>query len=279
MSAAGTEADEPQGDGEASSAEPDWGSLVIAACGGRPAPRSAMRHDGGIGTATKPQKFTCDDNRLYAVKFVQNQHGDGRGVATEQFIGLLGELIGAPVAPVELVEVPQALTDELLRDRAAHYLDFDPAPGVHHGSRWAADHSERAAVDHVDANRESFGALDVLYTWATCSGDQQFIYSNAAPHTVLSVDHTLFLPGGFGWSAATLAAAKAALTQDATLAPFGLTPEDRAEALGKLGALTPASLAEVVARPPDSWGVTMQDRVALAEFLWERKDPVLTMLS
>jgi len=55
----------------------------------------ATRHGGGIETATRPQKFTCDDNRLYAVKFAGNNHGDGRGIYNEQVIAALGLLVGA----------------------------------------------------------------------------------------------------------------------------------------------------------------------------------------
>jgi hypothetical protein len=239
----------------------------------------ATRHGGGIATATCPQKFTCDDNRLYAVKFVENQHGDGRGVFNEQVIAALGVLVGAPVAPVALVRVPQDLIDELNASAATNHLNFQPSAGVHHGSRWQDNYSGRQAVDHVDENRELFGALDVLHAWTGCSGDQQWIYHNDPPHTVLSTDHTTFFPDGFGWSKESVAAQHAGVTQDPVISAIGLTPSDRRTALDRLAAVDAAHVAAAVARPPASWGVSKEDRVALAEFLLARKDAVTTLLS
>jgi hypothetical protein len=46
----------------------------------------------GLQTATRPQKFTCDDNGLYAVKFAENKHGDGKGIFTEHVVALAGRL-------------------------------------------------------------------------------------------------------------------------------------------------------------------------------------------
>jgi hypothetical protein len=64
----------------------------------------------------------------------------------------------------------------LKKDAASLALDFDPEPGVHHGSRWADGFSDRLALAYQDENREAFGALDVLYSWTYCAGDHQWIY-------------------------------------------------------------------------------------------------------
>ncbi len=180
---------------------------------------------------------------------------------------------------MSLLEVPQPLIDELLRDKATHHLDFDPAAGVHHGSRWAHNHSDRAGLEHLATNRARFGALEVLYTWVSCAGDHQWIYSNEPTRAVLSVDHTMFLPGGFAWSEADLAASVATVAQDPMMAPLGLTTADRAESIRKLEDVTPADIATVVSRPPDDWGVDDGDRAALARFLLARKDAVVSLLS
>jgi hypothetical protein len=253
--------------------------LVRAAAAARQVAREAREHQGGHQTASRPQRFRCDDGQTYSVKFMQNQHGDGRAIFTEQVIGLLGALLGALVAPVELVRVPDELAAALVRDRATHGLDFDPGGGVHHGSRWAAGHSERAALDHLDANRARFGALDVLYAWAVCAGDQQFIYANTPPYPVLSVDHTTFLPGGPAWSEATLASHGLQVARDPVLQRVSLDANDRSPALTRLAAATAEEIAGVVARPPNDWGVGESDRVALARFLLEREDAVIATLS
>ncbi len=183
--------------------EPAITDLLDAACASRPAPIKAEEHAGGLGSASRPQKFYCGQSReLYAVKFAQNNHGDGRGIFNEQVIALLGAILEAPVPRVELVEVSQALVDDLLRDKAMHQLDFDPQAGVHHGSLWAHHHSDRMGLEtqYIDANRQRFGTLDILHQWAMCTGDQQWIYSNTSPNHVLSVDHNPFFPSGCAWT-------------------------------------------------------------------------------
>lgn len=260
----------------------NWPGLEEALAGAMarpPAACIATRHGGGIDTATKPQKFTCDDNRLYAVKFIQNEHGDGKGAFNEQVIGTIGALIGAPVAPVELVRVPQQLIDELNLDRAAHFLNFTPVAGLHHGSRWQDNCSGRQNLAHVETNRERFGALDVLHAWTGCSGDQQWIYDNDPPHAVFSTDHTTFFPEGFAWNATTIATQHGTAAPDPALAPAGLTNADRAGAVRRLAAVTSDDIVAAVGRPPADWGVSKDERLALAIFLLERKDPVITLYS
>ena len=132
--------------------------LISAAAANRPAPVSAQRHDGGLPSASRPQKFTCSDHALYAIKFVQNNHGDGRGAFNEQIVALCGALIDAPVLRVELIDVPAPIAAALDRDRAALNIDFSPQPGIHHGSRWVDNYSDRAGLDHVSDNRHRFGA-------------------------------------------------------------------------------------------------------------------------
>jgi hypothetical protein len=269
----------PAGEGEREDKpeEPDREALMAAACNVRPDAIDAVEHAGGIGTATNPQKFYCGERKeLYVVKFAQNGHGDGRGIFTEQVVALLAALLEAPVPRVELVNVSQSLIDLLIRDKAAHHLTFDPAAGVHHGSRWADNHSDRQGMgDHFDSNRQRFGALDVLYQWAMCTGDQQCIYDNNPGHHVLSVDHTTFFAGGYSWSQATLTGEVANIEPDAVLGSINLQPEDRAPALSRLAMVTEADIVGAVARPPDAWGVSQEDRLALVDYLVTRRDAVL----
>ena len=249
--------------------------LISAACAARPAPVIAQRHDGGLTSATRPQKFTCNDSALYAVKFIQNNHGDGRGAFNEQVTALCGALIDAPVPRVELVEVPDQIAKALDSDRAALNIDFSPQMGVHHGSRWHDRYSDRAGLEHLDTNRQRFGALEILYTWLTCTGDHQWIYADDPPHEVLSVDHTTFLPGGFVWTTASLAAGQTRVVPDPQLATLALTDADRHAAITRLAQVSEQAIAGVVARPPDDWGVSSSERLALAEFLIARKDALL----
>jgi hypothetical protein len=249
--------------------------LIASAAAARPAAITATQHAGGISTATCPQKFICSDGALYNVKFIQNQHGDGRGAFNEQVTGLCGALIDAPVPAVNLIDVSAAFTAALNRDPAAHHLNFAPQPGIHHGSHWAANHSDRSGLAHMAENKQRFGALEILYTWLTCTGDHQWIYANDPPHAVLSVDHSTFIPGGFGWTAAGIASVQHQFSPDPVFASVGLKDADRAPARARLAAVSEAAIAGVVARPPDAWGVTSSERLALAEFLLARRIALL----
>lgn len=226
----------------------------------------------GLTSASRPQKFRCDDGHLYAVKFRDNPHGDGRAVATEQIVGLFGALISAPVAEVRLVTV----TSELLAALNIVFNGGEPAAaGVHHGSRWADGYSDRAEVRYVDENREAFAALRILYSWLFCAGDHQFIYRNAKPHGVLSVDHSYFLPDGIGWSAQRLRERRDQLEFDPFFDSLVLKQEEAEVALDRLAILSADDVARVVATPPDDWGVSPDDRVALAEYAEGRRLKIL----
>jgi hypothetical protein len=255
--------------------EPNWTVLISEATRSRTI--AGRRHDGGLTTATRPQKIVCEDEALYAVKLSQNGHGDGRGIFSEQVVGRLGQLIMAPTAEVILINVPADLIEEI-RATEGDNLGFVPEPGVHHGSRWALGFSDRQHLAYVDENRPAFAALCVLYSWVFCNGDHQWIYRNAPPHDVLSVDHTTFLPGGPDWTSATLRDGEAAVIADTQFAAVGLTPAEHAASLGRLSALTELQLAEVLAAPPDTWGVGLLDREAVASYLWNRRQRVADVL-
>ncbi|HZD68423.1 MAG TPA: HipA family kinase [Actinomycetes bacterium] len=226
----------------------------------------------GLTSASKPQKFRCDDGQLYAVKFRNNPYGDGRAIVAEHVVSLFGTLIGAPVAEVRLVTV----TSELLTQLNIVLDAGGPAAvGVHHGSRWVDGFSDRFDIRYADENRQAFAALHILYSWLFCNGDHQFIYRNAEPHDVLSVDHSSFLPDGTGWSAQRLRAHQDQLQLDPFFDSLALKQEEAADALDRLARLQPADIARVIATPPDEWGVSADDRVALAEYAEARRRKIL----
>jgi len=187
-------------------------------------------------------------------------------------VGLFGVLIGAPVAEVRLVKV----TSDLL---AALNIVFNggesATAGVHHGSRWADGHSDRAEVRHVDENRQAFAALRILYSWLFCSGDHQFIYRNAEPHNVLSVDHSAFLPDGNQWSAQRLRERQDQVEFDPFFDSLTLKDDEAADTLDHLVGLQRVDMARVIATPPDEWGISEEDRVALAEYVDARRRKIL----
>jgi hypothetical protein len=258
---------------------PDWTQLISEGATSRPTPRTTVQHRFHLSSATRPQVFECDDTRDYAVKFSQNQHGDGRGIFNEQVVALAGQLISAAVPYVELVEVPELHAEDLRTRRPTLGMDFDAQAGIHHGSRWVADCTDKQALAYMGTNRSRLAGLDVLYTWVTCNSDFQLIYKKTSPNEVLSVDHTEFFPGGLNWDAATLAAEAGTVAADPNLAPVAATDAERRPFVEKILALRPQDIARIVAQPPDDWGIGEADRQAVASYLYERREPVAQLFN
>jgi hypothetical protein len=253
---------------ESGNAQPrPWGDLIASAAAQVRPPVVAQEFVGGLTSASRPQKLRCDDGNLYAVKFRSNPYGNGRAIFTEQVVALLGQLIGAPVPEVRLVRV----TDELL---ALLSLDFNGQPatsGLQHGSMWQDNFSDRDGLSHVDQNRSAFGALRLLYSWLFCAGDHQFIYRNATPHDVLSVDHSCFLPDSTAWSSRRLEEHQDSVTLDPYFDSLGLKDVDHATALDRLEGIERPGIALVAATPPNEWGVSPDERTAFAEYVARRR--------
>lgn len=252
----------------------DWKALIQAAPKTR-AIKAREYIDRAATSASSPQKYLCGQNRdLFCVKFHNNKHGDGRALVAEHIVGRCGKLIVAPVGAVALVAVSAHLSIGVT------LTDGTPVvPGIHHGTRWMDGYGDRDGVQHVDENRESLGALEVLYTWMMCSGDHQLIYSTGTPSTVASVDHSQFLPGGGpgAWTPDLLRADAGSVTLDAFFGPAALGPDDRYNALLALARVNEEDIAKIVAGPPEEWGVQSSERPALAEFLWMRRERVLEL--
>jgi hypothetical protein len=263
---------EPPSDGEAPQEGPDWGKLIEDA-GARVRPAVvAQEFVGSLTSASQPQKFRCDDGRLYAVKFRNNGHGDGRAIFTEQVVGLLAQHIDAPVPEVRPVQV----TGELLASMNLQIGGHPAAPGLHHGSLWQDGFGDKTQfLQNTHANRPAFAALHLLYSWLHCHTDHQLIYRNAAPNDPLSVDHTCFLPNGPSWTVQDLRDRQDSVQHDPAFAGANLTRDEHQAALDRLDALTAEMIATAVASPAEDWGVPLTDRLALAEYVARRRVKLL----
>lgn len=214
------------------------------------------------GSASQPVLLGCSDGRDVVVKGRQN----GRMIVNERVVGLLGRLMSAPVGEVILVDLPQALIG------AEPALSRMPQ-GLCHGSLLIRNCSEREALLHTDEpeNRGRFARLAVLYGWAH-AGDHQFIYENAPPHRVHSVDHGHFFLAGPNWTEASLQSTPPP-TLDPTLeAAYGFTPGEVSEAIDQLRGVSHEQIVQVTASVPVDWGLTMQETVTLARYLCDRRD-------
>ncbi len=148
--------------------------------------------------------------------------------------------------------------------------------GLAHGCLWVPGCTERAWLDHVAVpeNRPRFVKLAVLYGWLIAN-DHQVIYENASPHLVYSVDHGHFFSGGPNWTIATLAAAPPAVADVSIMNACVFDADEIGDATDDLRRLTPNAVVDAVTSSPVDWGLTEDERVALAEYLWNRRDQLI----
>jgi hypothetical protein len=220
-------------------------------------------------TASNPFLVTADDGASYVVK----SNLAGRQMVNDQIVARLGESISAPTGRPTLVSIDDA------------FLDLNPdlrnsgvTAGTWHGVRFVANHTEREGIQHcgLPENKLRFAALALLYGWAM-PADHQFIYSNAPPPLVLSVDHGHFFAGGPNWTVDTLrgvvdpARPDQSICQTCQLTDADLSPSK--QQLQEIDAVH--VIAGAVAMPPDAWQIALQERVAMAEYLDRRRTELL----
>jgi hypothetical protein len=238
---------------------PDWAELIAEAVTRTVPVVRAETYIKSFPTASRPVLVRCDDDNDYVVKGRQA----GRMIVTDHVVGAVGQLANAPVGEPVLVDVP----DELV---AAEPEMAHVAAGLAHGSRWIPNCGERESIEHCSSNRERFSQLALLYGW-TCASDHQFIYENEPPNRVHSVDHGHFFPGSQNWTVATLKGAPAPVADDQIVRTCGLV-EGELDAARRTMRVGDERIAEAVAAIPGEWGITPDEREAVADFLATRRD-------
>jgi len=219
-------------------------------------------------TASRPIKVLADDGRVYIVKGPQS----GKMVVNEQVVATLAEALDAPVPPVCLMHIPEALVTG--EPGMAHIPS-----GVAHAGRWIDNCTDRLGLQYVDVaeNRQRFAILCLLYSWVGAN-DHQWIYEKTSPNRVYSVDHGHFFPNGPDWTSALLAVS-AFPAPDPQFAPCSFRPEEFDQPIGALRKLGPEAIARAVAQPPDHWTITSEERVDLAVYLERRRAQLTGVLS
>jgi hypothetical protein len=211
--------------------------------------------------------LSCDDSNIYVVK---GSHLDaGRVALNEQIVGRLGETLGAPVGAVRLVDISSDLID--IQPELSHL-----EPGLAHGSLLIGNCTDRLGVDHVlvPENRSRFARLAILYGWMQ-AGDNQLIYEKSS-NVVYSVDHGHFFPIGPNWTIHALSTASPA-TLDSSFDVCKFTEEEIAEARARLEDVTAQDIAAAVAAPPSDWNFSLDERVAMADYLARRRAELLAV--
>lgn len=247
----------------------EWRSLLNSAA--PPTPVDAETFLQAWITWSRPIAVRCSDGNVYVVKGLQPTRPEmGRALVAEHVVGRLGRTLGAPIPDVALVNVPSQLIS--IEPSIAHL-----SPGLAHGSLLVANCSDRLGIvpPATDRNRSAYATLAVLYGWAQAS-DQQLVSRLDAAGDIFSVDHGLFFPGAPNWDSSTLASAPPPAL-DGQFMPHVLLP-DLSSVLDRLRTISDKVIAEFVAGPPAAWGVTEDERVALADYLSHRRDTLIVAL-
>ena len=252
----------------------DLPAQIAAAFCNRPIPVRAETYLRSWPSHSKPVALMCEGGGKYVVKALQaNRIAEmGRVLVNDQIVARLGELIQASVPHVALIDVPAELIAH--QPEMSHMM-----AGVAHGSQFVENVTEREVLAHVaiPENRPRFALLAILFGWIGAQ-DHQFVYSKSAPELVYSVDHGHFFPGGPAWTELSLAGAPQPQPDIQITNACNTTQPELHQAIRTLAAVGDEALVSVVSLPPDEWGLTMGDRVALLNFLKNRRAGLLAML-
>ena len=136
------------------------------------------------GTGTSPCLFRDREGVDWWAKWPGNPHGMAP-LANELIVGRLGAIIGAPVPPVSLLDVPDALV------RRAGLLGLLPGPWV--ASRQVqGDFSDLVQYHSRDDNAHRLPRFLALWLWAS-GFDEQYLYDGTAHQSAWSIDYGMWL--------------------------------------------------------------------------------------
>lgn len=247
----------------------------MGALGNRPraVPTSTMRAKvRSYGDGTYATLCITDDRKSYWIKALGNPQGD-QILVTEAVVSGVGRLIGAPVRPTALIQIPSGFDGD----------KYGPArfrTGVAHGSLHLENAEERDEIVYLrrDGNPQRRATLAAL--WDLCMGsDPQWLYDQAGDYRLWSFDHGFWLGGDGGdWNAQML---RRLLHRDWSWSEDlqGMDPGSLIECAGRLDTISAEEILAVLAGVPTEWGTSDQDLETLGWFLFNRKSVVADRIS
>ena len=249
-------------------AREDWKQQLNDALSRPETAISATTFRKGWRTKAEPVLLKCQDGREYVVKGQQA----GRQIVNDQITARLGFAIGAPVGEPKIVEVSAELI--AIEPRLSHIPS-----GTAHATLFIPDcfDSWELIATSEPKNRSRFVLLAVLYGWVYAN-DIQFIFNKNPPRLVYSVDHGHFFPGGPNWTECDLIPAPQAELNSYLRENCNFTPDEISSALRALSSVSEETIIQAVAAPPNEWGLTLDERVTLVEYLTRQQQQLLTFL-
>lgn len=117
----------------------EWLKLIRSKYSARPTPVVMATFLEKIGSVSQPVKLIGQDGSIYLAKGRQN----GRMIVNEQIVGMLGELINAPVGSPLFANVPPELI--ALEPQMSHMPE-----GVCHATSWIENCTDRQGITYTN---------------------------------------------------------------------------------------------------------------------------------
>jgi hypothetical protein len=247
-----------------SSQQSEWLSLLETFAAQRDNPIRAIAFRKALRTKAEPVLVKCEDGKQY---FVKGQQA-GRQIVNDQIVARIGQTLGAPVGEPSIIDISRELIE--VNPNLSHI-----SSGTAHGTVFIPDCRDEWSLIATSepSNRSRLILLALLYGWIF-SNDRQFLFNKNPPRLIHSVDHGHFFPGGPDWSIEDLQKApKASL--DPYFADCNFTPTELAEAKVALVSIADETIIRAVSIPPEAWGLTIEERLALIGYLTRRKQELL----
>jgi hypothetical protein len=213
----------------------------------------------------------ADDGRRYWCKSVNNFQGPRISV-TEQIVGRLAVMIGAPACDVALVKL-DAIAGWEFRAGTGRLVQ----PGWAHGSVAVEPCVETRSLDHRtdDDNRRRHCGIYAMCDWFAGS-DVQWLYGVDEHNAYYSHDHGFYLTGP-DWTRVSLFAGRDT--------PYVLSiPSDHLDAnelarlADALDGLDRHRIERELSKLPSDWPVTDDELDAVVDFVDYRRGPVAARL-
>ena len=118
--------------------------------------------------------------------------------------------------------------------------------------------------------------LATLYGW-TYANDHQFLYNRQPPRLMYSVDHGHFFPNPPNWRIDDLLNVSPAIL-DPYFQDCKFSQQELTHAYEKLNFIDTMKIVQSVAIIPTEWGFTMEERLAMIEYLHIRQKQLLQSL-
>jgi hypothetical protein len=155
-------------------------------------------------------------------------------------------------------------------------------PGIGHGSKFVDGVDEARDVRHLDVpgNRDRFLKICLLYSWTSAS-DHQYNYAQRPTQLVYSMDHGYFFTdvGSVSWTTASLNSVNTVALDPAIANSCQFAPHERKAGREMLEKLNAEPIARAVAMPRDEWGISLEERVAMAGYLDRRRRKLIELLA